>query len=65
VSYPPGHARNAMSDDEVDAKFRAAFAGFGSAAQADRALRALWAFDTANDVASDVLSVLETRTHDV
>src|SRR5687768_8049836 len=47
VKYPKGHAKSPMQDVEVEQKFRQLFAAFGSAAQCDAALRALWELDRA------------------
>lgn len=61
IRYPKGHAKNPVSDAEVDAKFRELFAGTGSAAQCDAALAALWKFEHAGNVA-DVLAQLALRS---
>ena len=57
VRYPKGHARNPLSDRELEEKFRRIFAEQGRAAQCAAALRALWAFDQAKDV-GDVFGLL-------
>ena len=50
VRYPKGHARNPLSDRELEEKFRRIFAEQGRAAQSEAALQALWAFDQAGDI---------------
>ena len=57
VRYPKGHARNPLSDAELNIKFRRIFKEQGRAAQGEAALQALWAFDKAKDVGG-VLSLL-------
>jgi len=47
-----GHARTPLSDAQVEAKFRGLFSGYGSPAQCETVLAALWAFDRAQDVQS-------------
>jgi 2-methylcitrate dehydratase len=61
VRYPKGHAKNPVTDVEVDAKFRELFAASGSVAQCDAALAALWDLDRAKDVGRDVLARLALR----
>ena len=58
VIYPKGHVRNPMSDDEVGAKFSAAFGPLVSPDACERALSALWNIDTSSDLALDVLQPL-------
>ena len=50
VRYPKGHARNPLSDTELNNKFRRIFEEQGRAAQSEAALQALWAFDQAGDI---------------
>ena len=50
VRYPKGHAKNPLSDAELEAKFRRIFEEQGRAAQCEKALAALWALDHAGDV---------------
>jgi len=45
VSYPRGHARNPMTDDEVAAKYRANVAGRWSDAKAGRVADLVWSID--------------------
>lgn len=51
-SFPRGHARNPMTDDEVRAKFRANLAGRLDAQQTERLLEACWQVDTLADLRS-------------
>lgn len=57
VRYPKGHARNPLSDAELNIKFRRIFEEQGRAAQCEAALQALWAFDQAKNV-GDVFALL-------
>lgn len=57
VRYPKGHARNPLSDAELDIKFRRIFKEQGRAAQGEAALQALWAFDQAGDI-NDIFALL-------
>lgn len=57
VRYPKGHARNPLSDAELNNKFRRIFAEQNRTEQGEAALQALWAFDHAKDV-GDVLGLL-------
>ena len=56
--YPKGHARNPMSDADVEAKFRSACAPHMSVARCDGALDLLWGLD---DLASvgDLVAVFD------
>lgn len=47
---PAGHSASPLDDDEVAAKFRGLYAGYGSAAQCERVLAALWDFERCSDV---------------
>jgi 2-methylcitrate dehydratase len=55
--YPKGHARNPLTDAEVDAKFHDLSTDVLGAARADAALRALWRLEEAEQVGS-VLELL-------
>ena len=57
VRYPKGHARNPLSDAELNIKFRRIFKEQRRAAQGEAALQALWAFDQAGDI-NDVFALL-------
>jgi len=48
AEYPKGHARNPMTDAEIDGKFRDLSADILGSAQADAALRALWRLEEAD-----------------
>lgn len=50
VRYPRGHARNPLSDAEVEAKFRRQAAGVVDAATADRIVALAWRLDELADV---------------
>lgn len=50
VDYPRGHARNAMSDAEVEQKFRSLTAGLLSPVQQDDALARLWHLEEEEDL---------------
>ena len=50
VTYPAGHNKNPMSDDEIEAKFRDLAKGRLTAARSDAALKALWDLERAGDV---------------
>jgi 2-methylcitrate dehydratase len=50
ASYPRGHARNPMTDSEIDAKFAAQAERMLSAAQRDALLHALWDVDRARAI---------------
>ena len=47
--YPKGHARNPLTDAEIETKFRELSTGILGAARADAALHALWRLDDAQD----------------
>jgi 2-methylcitrate dehydratase len=55
ASHPKGHARNPMSDADVEAKFAGLAHGLMSKDAAGGLVQALWAIDQAQDV-STVLS---------
>jgi 2-methylcitrate dehydratase len=57
VTYPAGHAKNPMTDADVERKFRGMLSGHRSAQQSDAALEALWNFEQASDIRS-VLALL-------
>jgi 2-methylcitrate dehydratase len=50
TSYPKGHARNPMSDDDIDRKFRDFSTGVLEAQQADEALGFLWKLEEASEI---------------
>jgi 2-methylcitrate dehydratase len=50
ASYPKGHARNPMSDADVESKFADLSRDLLPAARRDALLRALWDFDQAPDI---------------
>ena len=50
ASYPRGHARNPMTDSEIDAKFAAQAERVLSPAQRDALLHALWEIDQAASI---------------
>ena len=56
--YPDGHARNPMTDAQVEAKFQAMFARHRSAAHCEQVLRALRRFEQLADVGRDALAQL-------
>jgi len=58
VRYPKGHAKNPMSDAEVERKFRGMIDGHAKADQCDRLLKACWALEEAEDVGRDVIGLL-------
>jgi len=64
VRYPKGHAKNPLTDAEVEAKFRELFAQCGNPAQCEAALEALRNLDRAQDVGRDVLARLALRPAD-
>ncbi len=55
ASYPKGHAKNPMSDADVESKFRDLSAGLIDAGGADAMLESLWSIDQAKD-AGEVLA---------
>jgi 2-methylcitrate dehydratase len=54
AEYPKGHARNPMTDDEINAKFRDLSADLLGPARADAALQALWRLEEADRVGAVV-----------
>ena len=52
ASYPKGHARNPMSDADVEAKFAGLTRGVLSPEAAHGLVQALWKIDEANDVSA-------------
>jgi 2-methylcitrate dehydratase len=58
VMYPTGHAKNPMTDAEVERKFREMLSGHRNARQCDAALEALWDVEQASDIRS-VIGLLE------
>jgi 2-methylcitrate dehydratase len=59
--HPKGHARNPLTDAEVEQKFRDLAAGALGPAGCERVLARVWALDTAGTLA-DVLDSLEPAT---
>lgn len=58
LTYPVGHARSPMSDDDVERKFRGMLAGHAAAARCDEILQRLWRLEEARDVGAEVLGLL-------
>jgi 2-methylcitrate dehydratase len=56
--YPDGHAKNPLSDDAVEAKFRYMCGRHRSATQCEQVLEQLWRFETIGDVGREVLARL-------
>jgi 2-methylcitrate dehydratase len=54
ATYPKGHARNPMTDADVQAKFRDLSADVLARAQVDAALTALWRLEEAERIGSVV-----------
>ena len=54
ADYPKGHARNPMTDADVEAKFRDLSTGALGSARMDAALRALWRLENADRIAAVV-----------
>ncbi|MHB1006500.1 MAG: MmgE/PrpD family protein [Chloroflexota bacterium] len=52
VSFPRGHARNRMTDVEVEAKYNANVLGRLGQAQAEALRKAVWALDETEDIAT-------------
>jgi len=52
VQYAAGHSRSPLSDAQVEAKFRGLFGGYGSEAQREALLAALWRFEGVADVSA-------------
>jgi 2-methylcitrate dehydratase len=50
VSYPKGHAKNPMTDIEIEDKFRKMCSSFLTPSQTAAALKELWEFDKINDL---------------
>ncbi len=55
ISFPLGHAKNLMNNEQIEAKFRPLAERIFDSAQVSKQLEKLWAFDSTTDVA-DVLS---------
>ena len=51
---PPGHPRNPMSDDQIEAKFRRLSAGMLGADSVEAAIDAVWRLDECDDVGAFV-----------
>lgn len=58
VKYPKGHAKNPMSDSDVERKFRDMARTRRNPQQCDALLKALWDLERATDVGRDVISLL-------
>jgi 2-methylcitrate dehydratase len=58
ASYPRGHARNPMTDSEIDAKFASQAERVLSPAQRDALLHALWEVDGATAI-GEVLALVQ------
>ena len=54
AEYPRGHAKNPLTDADVESKFRALAGEVLAQAQVDAALRALWRLDDTDRVRSIV-----------
>jgi len=54
---PSGHSGDPLSDAQVEAKYRGLFVAYGSRAQADRVLAALWELERCADI-GEVLRML-------
>jgi len=63
VMYPRGHARNPMTDAEIEAKFRDMFRSYGTTEQCEAVLNSLWNLEQASNV-SEVLDLLATNRAD-
>ena len=50
ASYPKGHAKNPMSNDDVNSKFSAVCQGLVDTPQRDALLKTLWSMDQAADL---------------
>jgi 2-methylcitrate dehydratase len=49
-SYPKGHAKNPMSEAEVESKFRKLCAGHMADRRRDAIMKAVWGFESLRDV---------------
>jgi len=58
MPYPTGHAKNPMSEADVERKFKDMFAGRGNDAQRSQILQRLWNLEKADDVGRDVIAAL-------
>src|SRR2546427_11994170 len=61
AEYPKGHARNPMTDDDVETKFRDLSLDVLGAARVDAVLQALWRLDDAPRIGA-VLDALTQET---
>jgi len=59
VLHAKGHARNALSDAELEGKYRRIFADANRHAQGETVLRAAWALEVSEDVAASLFALLE------
>ena len=57
ASYPRGHAKNPMSEEDIESKFRVLAENTMQPSQADALLKALWAIDRAPQI-GDVLKLV-------
>ena len=58
VRYAKGHARNPLTDTELEAKFRGIFSGQNRVAQGEAVLNAAWALEKAGNVGADLFAPL-------
>lgn len=60
--YPRGHAKNPISDAEVERKFRGMAGRRLSQAQCDAAMKAVWNLERSTDIARDLVKPLTCET---
>jgi 2-methylcitrate dehydratase PrpD len=58
ITYPTGHAKSPMSDDEVERKFHDMCGTQLSEAQRTVVLKTIWNLEQASDVGRDVVRLL-------
>lgn len=58
VRYAKGHARNALTDAELEAKYRRIFAESNRVKQGEAVLAAAWALEKSNNVNADLFALL-------
>ncbi len=58
LTYPRGHAKNPMSDADVERKFRSMAGRRLSQAQCDAVVKAVWELDRSTDIARDLVKPL-------
>jgi 2-methylcitrate dehydratase len=56
-SYPKGHAKNPMSEAEVETKFRKLCAGLVNDARRDAIMKAVWSLEDSHDI-GEVLNLI-------